>query len=156
MILASNTKLFLKLIKNIKQHFKNFLWSSVSPTNQDLSNDTTSSQINSCVPVPLSMNAKIYIWRYGLYMFYNNTNIKKLSCLYVQHRYIKEKIAPSPHYESRVICTYSYIYVYTKYPPNWKHFFCRNVFQQWKGTRSELPRIFWIYTAVNRWNPGGP
>ena len=54
MILASTTKLFKKLIKNIKQHFKNLSWSSVSPTNQDLSNDTTFSQIKSRVPVPLS------------------------------------------------------------------------------------------------------
>ena len=53
MIFASTTKLFKKLIKNIKQDIKNFEWSSVSPTNQDLSNDTTFSQIKSCVSVPL-------------------------------------------------------------------------------------------------------
>ena len=41
-------------MKNIKQHFKNFYSSSVSPTHQDLSNDTTFSQIKSRVPVPLS------------------------------------------------------------------------------------------------------
>jgi len=50
---ASTTKLFKKVIKNIKQHFKKCLRSSVSPTNQDLSNDTTFSQIQSRVPVPL-------------------------------------------------------------------------------------------------------
>ena len=58
MIFASTTKLFKQLIKNIKQHFKNFEWSSVSPTNQNLSNDTTFSQIKSCVPVPLAHYVK--------------------------------------------------------------------------------------------------
>jgi len=53
MIFAKTTKIFKKLIKNIKQHFTNFQWSSVIPTNQDLSNDTTFSQIKSRVPVPL-------------------------------------------------------------------------------------------------------
>ena len=53
MIFASTTKLFKKEIKNIKQHFKNLQRSSVSPTNQDLSNDTTFSQIKSRIPVPL-------------------------------------------------------------------------------------------------------
>ena len=53
MIFASTTKLFKKIIKNIKQHFKKFERSSVSPNNQDLSNDTTFSQIKSHVPVPL-------------------------------------------------------------------------------------------------------
>ena len=42
------------LIKNIKQHLKKILRSSVSPTHQDLSNDTTLSQIKSHVPVPLN------------------------------------------------------------------------------------------------------
>ena len=33
--------------------------SSVSPTNQDLSNDTTFSQIKSCVPVPLNIKTDL-------------------------------------------------------------------------------------------------
>ena len=37
---------------------KNFQRSSVSPTNQDLSNDTTFSQIKSRVPVPLTTQEK--------------------------------------------------------------------------------------------------
>ena len=53
MIFASTTKLFKKVIKNIKQHFKIFFRLFVSPTDQDLSNDTTLSQFYSCVPVPL-------------------------------------------------------------------------------------------------------
>ena len=57
MIFASTTKLFWKIIKNIKQHFKKFKRSSVSPTNQDLSNDTTFSQIKSRFPVPLNKKA---------------------------------------------------------------------------------------------------
>ena len=40
------------MIKNIKKHLKKMLRSSVSPTHQDLSNDTTFSQIKSRVPVP--------------------------------------------------------------------------------------------------------
>ncbi len=47
MIFASTTKLFKILIKNIKKN------TSVSPTHQDLSNDTTFSQIKSRGPVPL-------------------------------------------------------------------------------------------------------
>jgi len=54
MIFASTTKLFKKIIKNIKQHLKKFEGSSVSPTNQNLSNDTNFSQIKSRVPVPLN------------------------------------------------------------------------------------------------------
>ena len=41
MIFASTTKLFKILIKNIKQHLKNFQWLSVSPIDQDISNYTT-------------------------------------------------------------------------------------------------------------------
>jgi hypothetical protein len=52
MLFARTTKLSWKIIKNIKQHFKIFLRSSISPTNQDPSNDTTPSQIKSRVPVP--------------------------------------------------------------------------------------------------------
>ena len=37
--------------------------SSVSPTNQDLSNDTTFSQIKSRVPVPLKRFRYIYIYQ---------------------------------------------------------------------------------------------
>ena len=61
MIFAGTIKLFKKLIKNIKQHFKFFKQFSVSPANQDLSNDTTFSQIKSRVPVPLS-NRHVYIF----------------------------------------------------------------------------------------------
>jgi len=59
MLFASNTKLFKKLIKNIKQHFKNFKWSSVNPTNQDLSNYTNFSQIKCHVPVPFMKNNNV-------------------------------------------------------------------------------------------------
>jgi hypothetical protein len=54
MIFASTTKFFFeKIIKNIKQHFKNLKRLSVSPTNQYLSNDTTLAKSNFfCVPVP--------------------------------------------------------------------------------------------------------
>ena len=50
---ASTTKLFKIIIINIKKHFKKFERSSVSPSLQDLSNDTTFSKIKSRVPVPL-------------------------------------------------------------------------------------------------------
>ena len=58
MIFASTTKLFEKIIKNIKKHFKIFYRSSMSPTHQGLSNDTTFSKIKSRVrvPVPLTGN----------------------------------------------------------------------------------------------------
>ena len=39
----------------MKEHFKILKMSSVSPTDQDLSNDTTFSQLQSCVPVPLGV-----------------------------------------------------------------------------------------------------
>ena len=58
MIFASATKLFKILIKNIKKHFKHFERSSVRPTHQDLTNDTTFSQIKSRVPVPLNKSTQ--------------------------------------------------------------------------------------------------
>ena len=72
MIFASTTKLLKKLIKNIKQHFKNFYWSSVSPTNQDLFNDTTFGQIKSRVPVPLSMVNFLHIMRHDVHHVITN------------------------------------------------------------------------------------
>ena len=51
---ASTTKLFKTLTKNVKEHFKIFfLMSSMSPTDKDVSNDTTFCQFWSRVPVPL-------------------------------------------------------------------------------------------------------
>ena len=53
---ASTTYLFKIIIKIIKKPFQIFWRFSMSPTHQDLSNDTTFSQIKSCVPVPLRFN----------------------------------------------------------------------------------------------------
>ena len=69
---ASTTSLFKILIKNIKKHFKKFLRSSVSPTHQDLFNDTTFSQMKSRVPVPLiGVNRKFihFVPRYNMQFF---------------------------------------------------------------------------------------
>ena len=69
-----------KIIKNIKQHFKIFYRSSISPTNQDLSNDTTFSQIKSRVPVPLrdkEFNGLAHCARLVVHIYYCTISVPK-------------------------------------------------------------------------------